>query len=108
MTVRIEKKSDGQTTTIRLSGHMQVEHLEAVKEQMQSSGPRTVLDLDEVTLVDVHVVRFLGTCEEEGTELLHCPLYIREWIAREQRQRQTNGIKESKHERTSRLELGRV
>ncbi len=55
-----------------------------MKEQMQGSGPRTVLDLDEVTLVDVHVVRFLGRCEQEGTELLHCPLYIREWISREQ------------------------
>jgi len=86
MTVRMEKKSDGQTTTLRLSGHMQSEHLEAVKEQMQGGGPRTVLDLDEVTLVDVHVVRFLGTCEQEGTELLHCPPYIREWISRERRQ----------------------
>ena len=84
MTVRMEKKSDGQTTTLRLSGHIQVEHIEAVKEQMQSTGLRTVLDLDEVTLVDVHVVRFLGRCEQEGTELLHCPLYIREWISREQ------------------------
>ena len=84
MILRIEQKSDGQTTTLRLSGHMQAEHIGAVKEQMKGSGPRTVLDLDEVTLVDVHVVRFLGRCEQEGTELLHCPLYIREWIAREQ------------------------
>ena len=53
---------------------------------MESNGPRTVLDLDEVTLVDVEVVRFLGMCEKEGTELLHCPPYIREWISREQRQ----------------------
>jgi len=44
-----------------------------------------VLDLDEVTLVDVEVVRFLGRCEQAGTALLHCPPYIREWIAREQR-----------------------
>jgi hypothetical protein len=86
MTLRIEQTSDSQTTTLRLIGHFQSEHLEAVTEQMQGGGPRTVLDLDEVTLVDVHVVRFLGTCEEEGTELLHCPLYIREWISREQRQ----------------------
>ena len=84
MTLRIEKKSDGQTTTLRLSGQFQAEHLEAVKEQLQGSGPRTGLDLDEVTLVDVSVVRFLGKCEQEGTELLHCPLYIREWISREQ------------------------
>ena len=85
MTLRIEQTSDGQITTLRLIGHLQAEHLAAVTEQMQSGGPRTVLDLDEVTLVDVQVVRFLGTCEKEGTELLHCPLYIREWIAREQR-----------------------
>jgi len=45
-----------------------------------------VLDLDQVTLVDVEVVRFLGRCEKAGTELLHCPPYIREWISREQRQ----------------------
>jgi len=86
MTLRIEQTSDGQTTTLRLSGHFHSAHLEAVKEQLQGSGLRTVLDLDEVTLVDVHVVRLLGTCEQEGTALLHCPLYIREWIAREQRQ----------------------
>jgi hypothetical protein len=29
-------------------------------------------------------VRFLSDCEGQGIELLHCPLYIREWIAREQ------------------------
>jgi len=84
MTLRIEQTSDGQTTTLRLIGQLQSEHIEAVKEQMQDGGPRTVLDLDEVTLVDLHVVRFLGRCEQEGTELLHCPLYIREWISREQ------------------------
>ena len=61
-------------------------HLETLQAQLESNGPRTVLDLDEVTLVDVEVVRFLGTCEKEGTALLHCPPYIREWISREQRQ----------------------
>ena len=86
MTLRIEKDSDGQHTTIRLIGHLQSEHLEELKAQMQGSGSRIVLDLDEVTLVDVQVVRFLGRCEQEGTELLYCPPYIREWISREQRQ----------------------
>ena len=98
MTVKIEKDSDGQQTTIRLIGHMQSEHLEELKAQMKGSGPGMVLDLDEMTLVDVEVVRFLGTCEQEGTELLHCPLYIREWISREQQIERTNGITESKDE----------
>jgi hypothetical protein len=28
--------------------------------------------LEEVTVVDVEVVRFLGMCEAKGFELLHC------------------------------------
>jgi hypothetical protein len=43
-----------------------------------------VLDLEEVTLVDVDVVRFLGMCEAKGVELVHCSNYIREWVFREQ------------------------
>ena len=86
MTGKIERHTDGQHTTLRLIGHLHAAHLEALKAQMDGNGPRTVLDLDEVTLVDVEVVRFLGTCEQEGTALFHGPSYIREWIAREQRQ----------------------
>jgi hypothetical protein len=41
------------------------------------------LDLKEVTLVDVDVVRFLGACEVEGVEIVHCSQYIREWMVRE-------------------------
>ncbi len=84
MTLRIEKDSDGQQTTIRLIGHMQSEHLKELKAQMQGSGPGVVLDLEEVTLVDVEVVRFLGVCEAEGGKILHCAPYIREWMRREQ------------------------
>jgi hypothetical protein len=51
---------------------------------MKGSGPRIVLDLDEVTLVDVEVVRFLRVCEEEGSTVLHCAPYIEEWMRREQ------------------------
>jgi len=61
---------------------MQAEHLAELKAQMQGSGPGIVLDLDEVTLVDVEVVRFLGGCEAEGGTVL-CAPYIREWMLRE-------------------------
>jgi len=43
------------------------------------------LDLEEVTLVDVQVVRFLGTCETRGIDLLNCSPYITDWIAKERR-----------------------
>ncbi len=41
------------------------------------------LDLEEVTLVDLDVVRFLGGREDEGVELVNCSPYIRDWIFRE-------------------------
>ena len=55
-----------------------------MKEQIGTSAPSVVLELAEVTLVDVDVVRFLSACESEGVQLLHCSAYIREWIVREQ------------------------
>jgi hypothetical protein len=51
--------------------------------QLQENGPRLVLDLKEVTVVDVEVVRFLGACEANGVRIVHCPQYIREWMHRE-------------------------
>ena len=84
MTLKIEKYSDGASTTIRLIGRMQREHLEALKTQMKESGPRIALDLNEVSLVDLDVVCFLAVCQREGVELLHCSPYIRDWIAKEQ------------------------
>jgi len=83
MTLKIEKDSDGRKTVIRLSGRLRSEHLAQLKTQMDGDQSRIALDLDGVTLVDVEVIRFLNTCEESGTELLHCWPYIREWIIRE-------------------------
>jgi hypothetical protein len=82
--LKLERNSERERTTIRLIGRARSEHLGEITKQM-GSCPEVVLDLEEVTVVDVDVVRFLGTCEREGTELLHCPRYIREWISREQR-----------------------
>jgi hypothetical protein len=84
MTMRIEPASDGQTATLRLIGRIDSEFLDELRAQVQRHRPRLLLDLDEVTLVDVAVVRFLTGCEAEGIELLHCAPYIREWMGREQ------------------------
>ena len=59
MTLKIEKNSDRQKTTIWLIGHIQSEHIEELKAQMQGNESGIVLDLSEVTLVAVEVVRFL-------------------------------------------------
>ena len=62
MTLKIERYSDGLSTTIRLIGRMRAEHLEELKTQIRESGSKITLDLEEVNLVDVDVIRFLGTC----------------------------------------------
>jgi hypothetical protein len=62
---------------------MKQERLEELKAQIKGSGSRVTMDLNEVRLVDVDIVRFLGICESEGVELIHCSPYIRDWIARE-------------------------
>ena len=83
MTLRIEKASDGYRTTIRLIGRMRAEHLDDLDEQIRVTGPATTLDLEEVTLVDVEIVRFLVACEDRGATILNCSLYIRDWIGKE-------------------------
>lgn len=83
MTLRIERASDAQGTIIRLIGRIRYEHLEELKAQIRDGGTRVELDLEEVTLVDLNVVRFFGTCQVEGVSILHCSPYIRDWIAEE-------------------------
>jgi anti-anti-sigma regulatory factor len=83
MTLKIEKYSDGHGATIRLIGRMRAEHLEELEKQIRESGLSITLDLEEVTLVDVEIVRFLGVCEARGATLLNCSPYIRDWIGKE-------------------------
>ena len=84
MTLRIEKDSDLQTTTLRLIGRMRREHIEELKAQIKAGGPNVTLDLNEVSLVDLDVIRFIATCQTEGISLVHCSRYINDWIGKEQ------------------------
>jgi hypothetical protein len=83
MTLRITTGSDGQGTTLRLSGRIRSTDIENIREAMKGKAERIVLDLEEVTLVDLDVVRFLGLSEAEGVELVNCSPYIRDWILKE-------------------------
>ena len=85
--LKIERQSDGKTTIIWLIGRIRSEDLEELKAQTNDSSERMILDLNEVTLVDADVVRFLSTSEEEGITLIRCPPYVREWIQRERARR---------------------
>ena len=82
MTLRIEQRSEGQQVVVHLAGRIRGENLGALNRVIAGKGS-IVLDLDEVTLVGVEVVRFLRDAEAAGVELRHCPPFIRAWIDRE-------------------------
>ncbi len=82
MTCKIERGSDGARSTVRLFGFVKSEHLPEIAHQLEIYGSRAALDLEGVTVVGINVIHFLGDRERQGTELLHCPAYIREWISR--------------------------
>ena len=83
VTLKIEKTVERHRTTVKLIGRIQAEDLLEVTRQLEASGSGAVLELNEVTLVDVDVVRFLNQCEREGIRLVNRSRYIREWMRRE-------------------------
>jgi anti-anti-sigma regulatory factor len=83
--MKIEKDSHGGAVTIRMSGDFQREHIAELEAQLENGAPRMILDMKEVTRVDVDFVRFLAACQTSGIKIVHCAKYIREWISRERR-----------------------
>lgn len=81
--LKIEKDSDGCVSRLKLSGRVRSDHIASIRSAMDGDCARKILDLGEITLVDITVVRFLISSENEGVELTQCPPYVREWMLRE-------------------------
>ena len=81
--LRIEKDCEKSATKLRLSGRIESHDVASIQSAINDGCGRKILDLSEVTLVDLDTVRFLISCEDEGVELVQCPPYVREWILRE-------------------------
>ena len=79
MTLRIDRVGE----RIRLSGEFRSEHVHQVKAEIDQFGSRSVLDLEEVDLVDVEAIRFLNSCEARGVSVLNASAYIKEWMVQE-------------------------
>jgi ABC-type transporter Mla MlaB component len=83
---KIRKLEDGGRKVLRISGSIAADELEELQKAVSSEATehhKVELDLKDVKLVDRHVVSFLAGCQANGATLRNCPLYIREWIARE-------------------------
>ena len=84
VTFKIETIQCADRVIIRLIGELDVTCLPELDAQIGSDTRITELEMDEVTLVDVDVVRFLIRCQARNIQLRGCSPYIREWMRREQ------------------------
>ena len=92
---KIEKLTEGTTTVLQLVGRINTQHLDELRKLIADAEPRVKLDLSEVTLVDVDVIRFLGNQERRGIQLVNCSRYVREWVQREQHDKLNAGGRRS-------------
>jgi ABC-type transporter Mla MlaB component len=83
---KIRKLTNTRGVVLSISGSINSEELPGLHEAVSSEAlpdRKVALDLENVRLVDQHVVTYLACCESDGTRLRNCPSYIREWIDRE-------------------------
>jgi hypothetical protein len=83
MTLRIDRVGE----RVRLSGEFRSEHLPQVKAEMDQCGSRSVLDMNDVDLVDVDAIHFLNSCEARGVSVMNASAYIRAWMMQERERR---------------------
>jgi hypothetical protein len=84
MTLRIERTSEGEREIIRLIGRIEQEDIGTLETQTRGLGQMICLDLGDVTLIDIHIVRYLIARQREGVALQNIPAFIQEWMRREQ------------------------
>lgn len=82
--LKIVRSINGETTTLAVSGRIDAEQLPELRQFVEEERTRDlVIDLGEVSLVDVEVVRYLLRCENQRVRIVRCPGYVQEWMARE-------------------------
>ena len=83
--LRIERTGNGTTILLKLSGRIEAEELAELESLVRSESKKKhmVLDLKDVTLVDLNAVKSLDRYEMAKIELINAPAYIRTWIETE-------------------------
>ena len=67
-----------------LSGRMKAEEAAELKALFDADYRTIILNLRDVRLADRDAVKFLRSCERAGMKLENCPVYVREWMDREE------------------------
>jgi hypothetical protein len=83
LTLKIKRTSEDGETRLCLSGELRSLSLEDLSNEVTKTSRQVVLDLTEVSLVDIDGVRWLNACQIVGIQIDNCPPYIREWMFQE-------------------------
>jgi hypothetical protein len=85
MTLRIQRCIENEMIVFRLTGRIQAQDIPELVNLLraESQGRGTVMDLEQVKLVDRDAVLFLALSEAAGARLRNCSAYIREWMMQE-------------------------
>ena len=91
MSCRIDRIVSAENFVVLLiSGRITGEHVDMLRGVLEQESGGFAIDLKNVLLVDREAVKILALSEANGTELRNCPPYIREWVARERAQTNTD------------------
>jgi anti-anti-sigma regulatory factor len=86
MVFRIERLvGEDDITVLRVSGRIDAEHVDTLRDLLEQEKGKVAIDLREVTLINREAISFLALSEANGVELRNCADYIREWVDRERR-----------------------
>ena len=101
MTLRIQKSIEKEQVTFHLAGRIRADQVAALRTLLRSEVPgnNLALDLKEVKLVDREAVRFLAQSQADGTSLINCSAFIRQWILQERNAMQRADVEHPEVER---------
>jgi hypothetical protein len=88
MSCRIDRfVTEDDRVILIISGRITAEDLDILRDVLaQESRAIAAIDLKNVLLIERDAVKFMVVAEANGVELRNCPPYVREWVARERAQ----------------------
>lgn len=94
---RVNKLTDNECVVLELIGRLEGKYLPELRAAVTTEGGNedVILDMKEVKLVDQDTVTFLAGCEAGGARLRNCPIYIREWIVREKKEKRQAAVRKT-------------
>src|SRR5262245_30587782 len=73
MVFRVERLMAGEDIVVlRVSGRIEAEHVDTLRELLKQEQGKVAIDLREVTLINREAVSFLALSEANGVELRNC------------------------------------